>query len=177
MSSMSSRRIDESWYVRPEGAVRERVASGGVVIRIEDGGLRIALVREIDLDGVVLDGYVLPKGGVQEGETLDQAAVREIEEEAGLTELTKLGDLAISERQDSMKTYWAINHYAVYLTTQISGEIRDKAHHFDVGWFPIEQLPSMFWPDERRIVEEHRARIYDWAIAHQNPKRRKKLFM
>lgn len=174
---MKPRRIEETWYVRPESATRERVASGGVVVRIENGDLMVILVREIDTDGVVLDGYVIPKGGVQDGETIDEAAVREIEEEAGLTAVEKLADLATSERQDSMKTYWAINHYALYLTTQVSGEIKDKEHHFDVGWFPIEQLPPMFWPDERRIIQENRGRIYDLVIAHQNPKPRKKMFM
>lgn len=174
---MEPGRIDETWYVRPATATRERVASGGVVVRIAGGDLLVVLVREIDTDGVVLEGYVIPKGGVQDGETIDEAAVREIEEEAGLTAVTKLDNLAITERQDSMKTYWAINHYALYLSTQVSGEIKDKEHHFDVGWFPIEQLPPMFWPDERRIIEENRAHIYNLVIAHQNPKPRKSMFM
>ncbi len=169
--------IDATWYVRPAAGVRERVASGGVVVRIEGGSLFTALVREIDTDGTILDGYVLPKGGVQEGETIDAAAVREIEEEVGLTEVVKLADLAVHERQDSMKTYWAVNHYALYLTEQVSGDIKDKEHHFDFGWFPIESPPCMFWPDERRLLGEQRARIYDAVIAHQNKGRRKKGFM
>lgn len=146
-------------------------------MRIERGNLLAALVREIDTDGTVLDGYVLPKGGVQEGESIDAAAIREIEEEIGLTEVVKLADLAVLERQDSMKTYWAVNHYALYLTAQISGDIKDKDHHFDFGWFPIESPPPMFWPDERRLLDEQRARIYDAVIAHQNRRRRKKGFM
>ena len=174
---MPSRRIDASWYERPAGMPRERVASGGVVVRIERGDLLIGLVREIDLDGVVLEGYVLPKGGVNDGESIDAAAIREIEEEAGLTQVEKIADLAVSERQDSMKTYWAINHYALYLTSQVQGRILDEMHHFDFGWFPLEALPDLFWPDERRIIEENRRRIYDLIIARQNPKPRKKGFM
>lgn len=174
---MEHKRIDESWYVRPERVSRERTASGGPVVRIENGRLLVALVREIDTDGEILEGYVIPKGGVQDGESIDEAAVREIEEEAGLTAVVKLADLAVSERQDSLKTYWAINHYALYLTEQVSGDIKDKKHNFDMCWFPLEEPPDMFWPDERRLLLENRARIYDLVIAHQNPGPRRKGFM
>ncbi|HEO71352.1 MAG TPA: NUDIX domain-containing protein, partial [Candidatus Hydrogenedentes bacterium] len=149
-------RIDERWYTRPDGMTRERHAAGGVVVRIERGNLRVALVREIDSDGAVLDGYVLPKGGVQPGENLETAARREVHEEAGLADLVRLGEFVTLERQDSKRAYWAFNHYALFVTNQVSGDILDKDHHFDFGWFPLEALPPMFWPDERRMLQEGR---------------------
>ena len=169
--------INDSWYHRPEGMTRERHAAGGVVVRLEKGNLFGALIREIDTDGTILEGYVLPKGGMEPGEDFDTAARREIHEEAGLTELIALGHLADLERQDSKQEYWALNHYGLFLTGQLSGEMLDKEHHFDFGWFPLEDLPAMFWPDERRMIEANCLAIYDRVIAHQNPKPRKQGFV
>ena len=73
--------IDESWYERPPD-VPDRTSAGGVVARIEDGQIYVALVGEVGLSE-----RVLPKGGVESGESLEGAARREIEEEAGLSSL------------------------------------------------------------------------------------------
>lgn len=167
--------IDDSWYERTPEA-RERVSAGGVVIRIEGGNLLVGLVREIDA-GETLEGYVLPKGRLEPGEAIDAGAVREIHEEIGITEVEKLGDLATLERLDLTREFWSINHYGLYLTAQPAGEIVDKDHHFDFGWFPLEDPPHMFWPDERRMLARQRGEIYDAVIAHQNPKSRKKYFV
>lgn len=164
-------RIDESWYVRPEGFA-ERVSAGGVVVRIDGGGLLIALVEEKDIPG-----YVIPKGGVDPGESIDEGALREIREESGLSELEKVCDLAVMERQSEKKILWSINHYALFVTEQVSGEILDSEHHMGMDWFPLDALPEMFWPDERRMIEANRKLIYERVIAHQNPRARKRMFM
>ena len=85
--------IDASWFEHRDD-LPERISAGGVVMRVAGGLAHVALVREIDEDGRTLEGYVLPKGGVEPDEAVDTAAIREVEEEAGLTEITKLSDLA-----------------------------------------------------------------------------------
>jgi 8-oxo-dGTP pyrophosphatase MutT (NUDIX family) len=164
-------KIDNSWYERPEG-MAERVSAGGVVVRVDQGALLVALVEERDVPG-----YVVPKGGQDPGETIEETALREIEEESGLTELEKVGDIAVLERQSEKKVLWSINHYALYVTTQVSGTIKDTEHHMGMDWFPIDALPEMFWPDERRMIEVNRKKIYEAVIARQNPKPRKRMFM
>jgi 8-oxo-dGTP pyrophosphatase MutT (NUDIX family) len=164
-------RIDDSWYTRPEG-MSERVSSGGVVVRIERGVLLIALVEEVDVPA-----YVLPKGGVDSGESIEAAALREIEEESGLSELERVCDLAVLERQSEKKVLWSINHYALFVTEQVCGVIKDTEHHTGMAWFPVDELPEMFWPDERRMIEQNRKLIYARVIAHQNPRARKRMFM
>ncbi len=164
-------RIDESWYSRPEG-MAERVSAGGVVARVDRGTILIALVEEKDVPG-----YVIPKGGQDPGETIEETALREIEEESGLTAVEKIAELAVMERQSEKKVLWSINHYALFVTQQVSGEIKDTEHHMGMDWFPIDALPEMFWPDERRMIEQNRKRIYDLVIARQNPRARKRMFM
>ncbi len=58
----------------------ESVASSGGVI-FNDAGLVLILKRKLEKN------WVLPKGRVEEGETLIETAVREIEEETGLANL------------------------------------------------------------------------------------------
>ena len=163
--------VDDSWYERIAG-LPERISSGGVVIRVERGLLLTCLVREVGVDG-----YVIPKGGVETGEDLERAALREIEEESGLSALERLAHLDTLERLSEKKDKWSINHYGLYLTAQVAGEILDKEHHFDPAWFPLHELPLMFWPDEHRLIARRRTEIVDLVIAAQNPKRRKDRFM
>ncbi len=163
--------IDDSWYIRADG-LTERISAGGAVVRIDRGNLYVALVHEKGCAG-----YVLPKGGVTEDESLDDGALREIEEESGLTEITRLDELAVLERMSEKKDYWSINHYFLYVTGQISGTILDTAHHDEMIWAPLDALPDMFWPDERKLLERERKTIYARVIAYQNPKKRKKHFV
>ncbi len=146
-------KIDHTWYCKPCG-IRERLTAGGVVVRRTPAGLMVALSRERGIDG-----WVLPKGGVEPGEDLDAAALREIEEEAGLTALTKRGDLEVLERLESERRFWSVIHYGLYETGQVRGIIRDLKNHPGMDWFPLEALPDMFWPDERALIERHRDAI------------------
>jgi 8-oxo-dGTP pyrophosphatase MutT (NUDIX family) len=168
--------IDPSWYTRLED-VPDRTSAGGAVVRIEGGAVFVALVRERNEELEEIPGYVIPKGRLEPGEDLDTGALREIEEEIGLTAITKIGDLGVSERLSEKKTYWATSHYGLYYTEQLSGEIKDPDHHFDMTWFPLDNLPAMYWPDEFRLLARNRREIYAQVIAHQNPKSRKKYFV
>ena len=163
--------IDDSWYVRGDVEV-ERVSAGGVIVRIDRGTVHVALVHEKGCAG-----YVLPKGGVDPDESLEAGALREIEEESGLTDIHLLGELAVLERLSEKKDKWSINHYFLYATAQISGTILDTEHHDEQIWAPLDALPAMFWPDEERLLVRQRKAIYDRVIAHQNPWKRKKGFV
>jgi 8-oxo-dGTP pyrophosphatase MutT (NUDIX family) len=146
-------RIDETWYQRPPG-IRVRVDAGGIVARTDGGRVYIASVRENDLAL-----YVLPKGGVKQGEDLVQAARREIEEEAGLTQLLLLQKLAVRERLSYDKQTWLVIHYFLFATSQIEGTPTDVEHDYTLCWFPIEEPPPLLWPEQEELIETYRDRI------------------
>ena len=151
--------IDESWYVRP-CSIPNRISAGGVVTRVENGDIYVALVREVELPD-----YLLPKGGVEVGETLEIAARREIAEEAGLTELELIHKLGVRERLTYEKKFWNKTHYFLFRTYQIAGMPTDTERPYVLAWFQINHLPAMFWPEQKGLIESNRARIID-EISH-----------
>jgi len=142
--------IDQTWYLKPPG-VRERTSAGGVVVRFKDGKVQVALAREGDFTD-----YILPKGGVEIGEDLDTTARREVLEEAGIRDLVPLGAEWVRERLDFSKRKWITTHYFLYFTYQENGEPTDPNHPYRCGWFSIDALPEMFWPEQRLLLEENR---------------------
>ena len=65
--------------------VREPTAGGIIFRHDKDGGVEILLIQDTK------DRWTIPKGHIEEGETAQQTAVREIGEEAGLTNIDVLG--------------------------------------------------------------------------------------
>ena len=145
--------IDESWYKRPPG-VSDRTSSGGVVVRIADGQIYVALVGELGLTE-----RVLPKGGVEAGESLEEAARREIEEEAGLSSLELIEKLGVRGRLSYDKVCWITTHYFLFVTEQVEGTPTDVEHHYELAWHPIEELPAIFWQEQRELIETNRDKI------------------
>ena len=145
--------IDESWYERPSG-VRNRVSAGGVVVRVDRGQVYVALVGEISLPY-----RVLPKGGVEPGEKVEETARREIGEEAGINSLELIQKLGIRERLSYDRTRWNTTHYFLFVTEQVEGSPTDDEHHFAFAWHSIDALPMMFWPEQRELIETHREKI------------------
>lgn len=146
-------KIDESWYVRPPKAGL-RTSAGGVVVQIENGKARIALVKEQPYEI-----YILPKGGVERGEDPLLAARREIEEEAGLKELQLIEYLGTRERLSFDKKKWITTHYYLFTTDQTEGKPTDPEHSYICEWFPIDELPEMLWPEQRALLESCREKI------------------
>lgn len=147
--------IDQSWYIRPEG-VPERRAAGGVVVRCgEDCRVYVALARE---QGSL--ALILPKGGVEKGETELAAARREIAEETGLTALTFLEDLGVRERLSSNRKRWTCCRYFLFVTDQVEGRPTDaKRRYLSPVWHALDELPRLFWPEQRELIVVNRERI------------------
>ena len=156
MRAVTQVKIDESWYQKPP-AIRERVAAGGVVVRREGGRLYVAFAREADFPG-----FVLPKGGVDVGETEEEAARREIAEEIGISELQLLGDLGVRERLNFQKKRWVCTRYFLYQTEQVKGQPLDaKKHYTGATWFPLDDLPEILWPEQKELILANRERIVE----------------
>lgn len=78
----------KKYFSRKKPSIQEIVrepTSGGIVFRHGEKGVEILLIQDAK------DRWTIPKGHIEEGETAQQTARREIGEEAGLHEVDILG--------------------------------------------------------------------------------------
>ncbi len=141
--------VDSSFYVRPEN-VETTTSAGGIVIRKDHDRILVGLVKEGDLSE-----YILPKGKIEQGETLEQAARREILEEAGLSNLTLIKALGSRQRLSYNRNKWITVHYFLFITEEEGQAPTDPSHSYRCDWFPVDQLPIIFWPEQRQLIEEN----------------------
>ena len=150
---MNDHTIDESGFIKPIG-VREKITAGGVVARVESDQIMIAVIEKQFSGGI---RFSLPKGHVKKGETLEETAEREITEETGITDLRLVEFLEATERLNSERSTWKVNHFYLFVTGQIDCvPLEDDK---TVRWFPIDNLPEMFWRDQSELLKQHRQEI------------------
>jgi 8-oxo-(d)GTP phosphatase len=123
-------------------------AAGGLVVRREpDGGRRIALVHRPRYDD-----WTFPKGKLQPGETDEQTAIREVEEETGLR--CDLGlDLGTVEYRDGegrpkIVRYWVMEPGDGAFTP---GDEVDE-----LRWLAPEEIaPALSYDHDRALLETY----------------------
>lgn len=131
------------------GNVRHEHSSGGAVVAVRDGSAFVAMIATRGRTR-----WGLPKGAVSKGETSEQAALREVQEETGLEAkivrpldtieyFFRAGDALIRKRVD----FYLMQHTGGKLTPQLS-EVDD------VEWVPLsEALQRASFDSERKLLE------------------------
>ncbi len=117
---------------------------------MEDIRPRLGSAVIVEKDGKVLLGernkenyrgyWVLPGGGVEWGETIEQAAVREIKEETGL-DIELIRFVCHKEIIATHANYHSIVFY--HLARPRNTEIRVSDDLSDAGFFSVEEMKKM----------------------------------
>jgi 8-oxo-dGTP pyrophosphatase MutT (NUDIX family) len=140
----------------------EETSAGGLVVDRSNGRPRVALIGRLDRRGRLL--WSLPKGHVEVGETAEDAAVREVEEETGIRGrvLASLGTIDYWFVADDRRIHKTVHHY---LLEAASGELSDTDVEVDeVAWVPLADLAErLAYAGERRLAEEAAGLLADPA--------------
>jgi 8-oxo-dGTP pyrophosphatase MutT (NUDIX family) len=141
-------------------AVEERSA-GGIVVDVHEGEARIAVIARRNRAGRI--EWCLPKGHLEDDETLQQAAAREVEEETGIAGrvLTELGTIDYWFATDQCRVHKFVHHYLLEATGGHLTIENDPDHEaIDVAWLPPREAHEhLTFPNERRIARQAWARL------------------
>jgi len=139
---------------RSETNVRtyEQVSAGGVVYRSSDTGIEIAIVRVVPEKR-----WQLPKGLIDDGETAEQAALREVREESGIiAELVAPIETVeywfYAARYGERRRYHKFVHF--FLMSYKDGNVDNHDHEVDEArWVTAEDALTMLaFKSERDVV-------------------------
>ena len=143
----------------------EETSAGGLVIDRSGSAPRAAVIARLNRAGRM--EWCLPKGHLERGETAEQAAVREIEEETGIRGkiVGSLGTIDYWFSAAGKRVHKLVHHF---LLEAVGGDLTVEndpdQEAVEAAWVPLSELGGLLaFPNERRIAREASARLADIA--------------
>ena len=136
----------------------DEVSAGGLVVDTTGKlGLLIGRRDQKDASGKRIL-WSLPKGHIEEGETPEQAALREVQEETGIESIIEksLGVIDFWFMAGGKRIHKTVHHY---LFRESGGLLAAQETEVDeVAWFPLEQIiEKLAYPDEKKLISRTNA--------------------
>lgn len=130
-------------------------SAGGVVFKKQNGKIFVVIYKPKDRDT-----WQLPKGWIDSGETSEQAAVREVKEEGGITGaiLSKIDTIKYFYNWEGEKRFKTVTFY---LMEYLSGDPKDHEWEAETAeWIEIDKATErLTFKDEKEIVKKAKSLI------------------
>ena len=127
-------------------------SAGGLVVRQPDARPEVALIARLTRRGQL--EWVIPKGHVEAGESLEQAAVREVLEETGIDSCVRaaLGSIDYWFVDSGRRIHKTVHHYLLDAT---GGSLSDLDPEVtEVAWVGLADASErLAYADERGLIE------------------------
>jgi 8-oxo-dGTP pyrophosphatase MutT (NUDIX family) len=137
-------------------SISEEFSAGGVVVRDREVIVIVPVRRDARGNKVL----ALPKGHPDGDETAEQAAAREVSEEAGVTAelIDKLGDVRYSYERNRRRI---VKRVEFFLFEYRSGDVADHDHEIeDARWMPLEEArEALSYDGEREMIDRALSRL------------------
>ena len=143
---------------RPYAKRVDEVSAGGLVI--DKSGLQGLLIGRRDQKDPTGKKLLwsLPKGHIEEGETPEQAAIREVAEETGIdSQITQsLGVIDFWFQQDKVTIHKTVHHFLILAK---SGELVAQEGEVDeIAWVGLDQIAMrLTHDDEKQLISKAHA--------------------
>ncbi len=131
----------------------DEVSAGGLVI--DSTGKLGLLIGRRDLKDATGKRILwsLPKGHIEEGETPEEAALREVQEETGIVSVIEksLGVIDFWFMAGGKRIHKTVHHY---LFRENGGLLAAQESEVDeVAWFPLAEIVDrLAYPDEKKLI-------------------------
>lgn len=137
-------------------AIQTATSAGAIILREIDGKLKIALAQHQRSSKT----WALPKGHVEPNETLEQAALREIQEETGLTNIQLISHLGSVLRKSTKSNgdivHKTVHYYLAYALSNNQSQTPLDESFTEVGWFSPEQVLELLpYEQDKDFLREH----------------------
>ncbi|CAB4532100.1 unannotated protein [freshwater metagenome] len=131
----------------------DEVSAGGLVV--DATGKLGLLIGRRDLKDATGKRILwsLPKGHIEDGETPEEAALREVQEETGIVSIIEksLGVIDFWFMAGGKRIHKTVHHY---LFRENGGVLAPQESEVDeVAWFPLSEIVDrLAYPDEKKLI-------------------------
>lgn len=120
--------------------MEKRISSRAIII--ENGKLLTMFRRKIKKDGSVKEYYVIPGGGLEENETLEENVIRELKEEFNI-DIAIVKFLGTEEYDETIANYFLCK--IVNGTPKLGGEELErmtKENYYEIRYIDLKNIDS-----------------------------------